>query len=102
MHKLRGHRDLLSYMDAGYLGNTQVVRVRLLPKVVLISLMRARRGLGLLLVSLKSPKEATLMMMSEPSSRGGSLRMIGERKLLFSYFFKSVSLIKNFLILCIS
>ena len=29
MHRLRGHRDLLSYMDAGYLGNTQVVRVRL-------------------------------------------------------------------------
>ena len=88
MHKLRGHRDLLSYMDAGYLGNTQVVRVRLLPKVVLISLMRARMGLGLLLVSLKSPKGATLMMMSEPSSRSDFLRMIGERKLPFSYFFK--------------
>ena len=25
MHKLRGYCDLLSYMDAGYLGNTQVV-----------------------------------------------------------------------------
>ena len=29
MHKLRGYRDLFSYMDAGYLGNTKVVRVRL-------------------------------------------------------------------------
>ena len=29
MHKLRGYRDLLSCVDAGYLGSTQVDRVRL-------------------------------------------------------------------------